>query len=79
MTYANPADSSLYPELDAAALAAFVAALETGDVTGLSPARASEVAEVRSLAVFGRGKVVGVAAPCSTPHCGGTPDHSPAR
>lgn len=59
MTNANPADFSLYPELDATALAAFVAALETGDVTGLSPARSTDVAEVRSLAVFSRGKVTG--------------------
>ncbi|MGT2528983.1 hypothetical protein ACU4GG_19100 [Streptomyces nojiriensis] len=38
-TAADHADTpgSLYPELDAAALAAFVAALETGDVTGLPP------------------------------------------
>ncbi|MFB6618484.1 CocE/NonD family hydrolase [Streptomyces sp. NPDC056367] len=50
---------SLYPELDAAALAAFVAALESGDVTGLPPARAAEVAEARSVAVFTRTKVTG--------------------
>ncbi|MEU6894030.1 alpha/beta fold hydrolase [Streptomyces sp. NPDC046557] len=59
MTYANPAAFSLYPELDATALATFVTALETGDVTGLSPARAADVAEVRSLVVFSRGKVTG--------------------
>ncbi|MFF1559928.1 alpha/beta fold hydrolase [Streptomyces sp. NPDC058279] len=59
MTYANPAAFSLYPELDATALAAFVTALETGDVTGLSPARAADVAEVRSRVVFSRGKVTG--------------------
>ncbi|MGP3687733.1 CocE/NonD family hydrolase [Streptomyces sp. IBSNAI002] len=50
---------SLYPELDANALHAFVTALESGDVTGLSPARAAEIAEVRSVAVFTRGKVTG--------------------
>ncbi|MBT2457128.1 CocE/NonD family hydrolase [Streptomyces sp. ISL-86] len=51
--------ASLYPELDATALTAFAAALETGDLTGLSPARAAEVAEARSVAVFSRGKVTG--------------------
>lgn len=50
---------SLYPELDSTALGAFVAALESGDVTGLAPARAAEVAELRSVAVFTRGKVTG--------------------
>ncbi|MFD3540926.1 CocE/NonD family hydrolase [Streptomyces sp. NPDC058662] len=51
--------ASLYPELDPAALNAFVAALRSGDVTGLAPARAAEVAEARSVAVFTRGKVTG--------------------
>ncbi|MFC9821806.1 CocE/NonD family hydrolase [Streptomyces erythrochromogenes] len=58
----NPAAQppfSLYPELDATALGAFVSALESGDVTGLPPARAAEVAEARALAVFTRGKVTG--------------------
>ncbi|MFJ3911346.1 alpha/beta fold hydrolase [Streptomyces vinaceus] len=50
---------SLYPELDANTLTAFVAALETGDVTGLAPARATEVADARSVAVFSRVKVAG--------------------
>lgn len=50
---------SLYPELDANALTAFVTALESGDVTGLAPARAAEVAEARSVAVFSRLKVTG--------------------
>ncbi|MEU3772263.1 alpha/beta fold hydrolase [Streptomyces sp. NPDC032472] len=50
---------SLYPELDATALAAFVSALESGDVTGLAPARAAQVAESRAVAVFGRVKVAG--------------------
>ncbi|WP_406366547.1 CocE/NonD family hydrolase [Streptomyces sp. NBC_01546] len=50
---------SLYPELDANALNAYVTALESGDVTGLSPARAAEVAEVRAVVVFTRGKVTG--------------------
>ncbi|MFF3679583.1 CocE/NonD family hydrolase [Streptomyces sp. NPDC002120] len=59
MTPAAQPPFSLYPELDANALSAFVAALESGDVTGLAPARAAEVAEVRSLAVFTRGKVTG--------------------
>lgn len=59
MTYANPAALSLYPELDATALAAFVTALESGDVTGLSPARAADATEVRALVVFSRGKVTG--------------------
>ncbi|MFJ9079757.1 alpha/beta fold hydrolase [Streptomyces sp. NPDC102278] len=59
MTYVTSADFSLYPELDAHALHAFVTALETGDVTGLSPARAADVVEVRSVAVFSRGKVTG--------------------
>jgi predicted acyl esterase len=50
---------SLYPELDATTLTAFVTALENGDVTGLAPARAADVAEVRSVAVFSRVKVAG--------------------
>ncbi|MGW6883782.1 CocE/NonD family hydrolase [Streptomyces goshikiensis] len=50
---------SLYPELDAAALTAYAAALETGETRGLSPARAAEVEEFRSVAVFSRGKVTG--------------------
>ncbi|MFD9412835.1 alpha/beta fold hydrolase [Streptomyces sp. NPDC059989] len=50
---------SLYPELDSTALGAFVTALESGDVTGLAPARAAEIAELRSVAVFTRGKVTG--------------------
>ncbi|MFG2879669.1 CocE/NonD family hydrolase [Streptomyces sp. NPDC048337] len=50
---------SLYPELDSTALGAFVTALESGDLTGLAPARAAEVAELRSRAVFTRGKVTG--------------------
>lgn len=54
-----PAPFSLHPELDANALHAFVTALESGDVTGLAPARAAEVAEVRSVAVFTRAKVAG--------------------
>ncbi|MGI5444790.1 CocE/NonD family hydrolase [Streptomyces sp. CA-243310] len=59
MTYVNSADFSLYPELDANALHAFVTALETGDLTGLSPSRAADVVEVRSVTVFNRGKVTG--------------------
>lgn len=59
MTPAARAPFSLYPELDATALTAFVTALESGDVTGLAPARAAEIAEVRSVAVFTRGKVTG--------------------
>ncbi|WP_079405281.1 alpha/beta fold hydrolase [Streptomyces sp. 3211] len=59
MTPAARTPFSLYPELDANALTAFVAALESGDVTGLAPARAAEIAEVRSVAVFTRGKVTG--------------------
>ncbi|MGW5849242.1 CocE/NonD family hydrolase [Streptomyces sp. NPDC055254] len=60
MTSAAPAPlASLYPELDATALGAFVSALESGDVTDLAPARAAEVAEARSVAVFTRGKVTG--------------------
>ncbi|MEV6956228.1 CocE/NonD family hydrolase [Streptomyces sp. NPDC051183] len=55
----GPAPFSLYPELDATALGAFAAALETGDVTGLAPARAAEVADARSSAVFSRAKVPG--------------------
>lgn len=54
-----PAAFSLYPELDATALGAFVTALESGDVTGLAPARAAEVAGVRSVVAFGRVKVAG--------------------
>ncbi|KOU45557.1 hypothetical protein ADK55_21410 [Streptomyces sp. WM4235] len=38
---------------------AFVTALETGDLTGLSPSRAADVVEVRSVSVFNRGKVTG--------------------
>ncbi|MFE5495256.1 CocE/NonD family hydrolase [Streptomyces virginiae] len=59
MTPAARPPFSLYPELDATALGAFVSALESGDVTGLPPARAAEVAEARALAVFTRGKVTG--------------------
>ncbi|MFC9587196.1 CocE/NonD family hydrolase [Streptomyces yangpuensis] len=59
MTPAARPPFSLYPELDATALAAFVSALESGDLTGLPPARAAEVAEARALAVFTRGKVTG--------------------
>ncbi|MEU6867798.1 alpha/beta fold hydrolase [Streptomyces sp. NPDC046876] len=50
---------SLHPELDATALTAFVSALESGDVTGLAPARAAQVADSRAVAVFGRIKVAG--------------------
>ncbi|MEW2413396.1 alpha/beta fold hydrolase [Streptomyces sp. NPDC046866] len=50
---------SLHPELDAAALRAFVSALESGDVTDLAPARAAQVADSRAVAVFGRVKVAG--------------------
>ncbi|MFJ9646870.1 alpha/beta fold hydrolase [Streptomyces sp. NPDC004244] len=50
---------SLYPELDAPALTAFVAALESGDTGRLAPARAAQVAEARSVAVFSRTKVAG--------------------
>ncbi|MFI5619537.1 alpha/beta fold hydrolase [Streptomyces sp. NPDC051567] len=53
------ADFSLYPELDASALAAFVTALESGDVSGLGPARAAEVEAARSVALFSRIKVGG--------------------
>ncbi|MFJ3637903.1 alpha/beta fold hydrolase [Streptomyces sp. NPDC090112] len=59
MTTAARTPSSLYPELDATALGAFVTALESGDVTGLAPARAAEIAELRSVAAFTRGKVTG--------------------
>ncbi|MET9570872.1 CocE/NonD family hydrolase [Streptomyces virginiae] len=59
MTAAAQPPFSLYPELDATALGAFVSALESGDVTGLPTARAAEVAEARALAVFTRGKVTG--------------------
>ncbi|MFE5721852.1 CocE/NonD family hydrolase [Streptomyces erythrochromogenes] len=59
MTPAARPPFSLYPELDATSLGAFVSALESGDVTGLPPARAAEVAEARALAVFTRGKVTG--------------------
>ncbi|MFD6229955.1 CocE/NonD family hydrolase [Streptomyces sp. NPDC060232] len=59
MTPAAQPPFSLYPELDATALGAFVSALESGDVTGLPPARAAEVAEARTLTVFTRGKVTG--------------------
>ncbi|MFD8980702.1 alpha/beta fold hydrolase [Streptomyces sp. NPDC059564] len=54
-----PAAFSLHPELDATALAAFAAALESGDLAGLPPARAAEVEAVRDVAVFSRGKVAG--------------------
>ncbi|MER5812644.1 alpha/beta fold hydrolase [Streptomyces sp. NPDC002033] len=54
-----PAALSLHPELDATALAVFAAALESGDTAGLPPARAAEVAAVREVAVFSRGKVAG--------------------
>ncbi|MEU4356614.1 CocE/NonD family hydrolase [Streptomyces virginiae] len=59
MTAAARPPFSLYPELDATALGAFVSALESGDVTGLPTARAAAVAEARALAVFTRGKVTG--------------------
>ncbi|MFJ4779311.1 alpha/beta fold hydrolase [Streptomyces sp. NPDC088762] len=55
----TPAPFSLHPELDPTALGAFVTALESGDVTRLAPARAAEVAALRSVAVFTRGKVSG--------------------
>ncbi|MEV7726556.1 alpha/beta fold hydrolase [Streptomyces sp. NPDC087917] len=51
--------SGLHPELDTAALTAFAAALESGDTTGLPPARAAEVEAVRAVAVFSRGKIAG--------------------
>ncbi|MEU9301734.1 CocE/NonD family hydrolase [Streptomyces sp. NPDC048269] len=59
MTQAARTPFSLYPELDATALGAFVTALESGDVTGLAPARAAEIAELRSVAVFSRARVTG--------------------
>ncbi|MFE0579264.1 CocE/NonD family hydrolase [Streptomyces sp. NPDC058874] len=59
MTPAARPSFSLYPELDATALGAFVSALESGDVTGLPPARAAGVAEARARSVFTRGKVTG--------------------
>ncbi|WP_405447954.1 CocE/NonD family hydrolase [Streptomyces erythrochromogenes] len=59
MTPAAQPPFSLYPELDATALGAFVSALESGDVTGLPPARAAEVAEARALAAFTRGRITG--------------------
>ncbi|MFF8263368.1 CocE/NonD family hydrolase [Streptomyces virginiae] len=59
MTAAARPPFSLYPELDATALGAFVSALESGDVTGLPTARAAEITEARALAVFTRGKVTG--------------------
>ncbi|WP_030769357.1 CocE/NonD family hydrolase [Streptomyces sp. NRRL F-2664] len=59
MTAAAQPPFSLCPELDATALGAFVSALESGDVTGLPPARAAEVAGARALTVFTRGKVTG--------------------
>ncbi|MFH7593480.1 alpha/beta fold hydrolase [Streptomyces racemochromogenes] len=55
----HPAAHSLYPELDATALNAFAAALETGEPAGLPPARAAEAAAVRAATVFSRGKVTG--------------------
>ncbi|MFF7298368.1 alpha/beta fold hydrolase [Streptomyces sp. NPDC008265] len=59
MTTAARTPFSLYPELDATALGAFVTALESGDITGLAPARAAEIAELRSVAAFTRGRVTG--------------------
>ncbi|MCX5376785.1 alpha/beta fold hydrolase [Streptomyces sp. NBC_00091] len=60
MNHAAPdAFTSLYPELDAGALTAFAAALESGDLTGLPPARAAGAQAVRAAAVFTRGKVTG--------------------
>ncbi|MGW7314421.1 alpha/beta fold hydrolase [Streptomyces sp. NPDC054865] len=55
----TPPVGSLHPELDAAALGSFAAALESGDPSGLPPARAAEVEAVRSVAVFSRGRVAG--------------------
>ncbi|KIF04030.1 hypothetical protein PL81_20970 [Streptomyces sp. RSD-27] len=55
----HPAAHSLYPELDATALGAFAAALESGETAGLPPARAAEAEAVRAVAVFSRGKVTG--------------------
>ncbi|MCX5198648.1 hypothetical protein OOK31_32985 [Streptomyces sp. NBC_00249] len=59
MNSASPEAFSLHPELDSGSLTAFAAALETGDTTGLPPARAAEVEAVRAVAVFSRGKVAG--------------------
>ncbi|MEU9037679.1 CocE/NonD family hydrolase [Streptomyces sp. NPDC048352] len=60
MNPAAPADfHSLYPQLDATALTAYADALESGDLTGLPPARAAEAQVVRAAAVFTRGKVTG--------------------
>ncbi|GLV81939.1 hypothetical protein Slala03_16280 [Streptomyces lavendulae subsp. lavendulae] len=59
MNAVNPASLPLHPELDVTALGAFAAALESGDPTGLPPARAAEVEAVRAVTVFSRGKVAG--------------------
>ncbi|MFJ7168460.1 CocE/NonD family hydrolase [Streptomyces globosus] len=55
----TPADFSLHPDLDATALSAFTAALESGDTDGLPPARAAQAADCRAAASFGRVKVAG--------------------
>ncbi|MFB6900795.1 CocE/NonD family hydrolase [Streptomyces hydrogenans] len=44
--------TSLYPELDEAALAQIVSALESGNTSGLAPARAEEVTQARTAARF---------------------------
>ncbi|WP_044377858.1 CocE/NonD family hydrolase [Streptomyces noursei] len=53
------ASAGLYPELDEAALAQIVNALESGDTAGLAPARAEEVDEARARVIFSRVRVPG--------------------
>ncbi|MFJ6935321.1 CocE/NonD family hydrolase [Streptomyces sp. NPDC101132] len=55
----------LYPQLDEAALRAFVAALQSGDTSGLAPARAAEVDQARSLLTFAPVEVQGAADPAT--------------
>ncbi|MGW1766784.1 CocE/NonD family hydrolase [Streptomyces sp. NPDC002073] len=59
MTEAALPPVTLYPELDEAALTAFVAALESGDTAGLPAARAAEVSSALSLVVFSRVRIPG--------------------
>ncbi|MEU2135226.1 alpha/beta fold hydrolase [Streptomyces sp. NPDC018352] len=54
---AQPAPTTLYPELDEAALRAFVAALESGDTSALEATRADEVTRARARVRFSLVKV----------------------
>ncbi|MEU0939437.1 CocE/NonD family hydrolase [Embleya sp. NPDC005971] len=54
MSSQEPQPTTLYPELDEAALARIAEALETGDTSHLAPARAAEIEQLRSRVDFRR-------------------------